>query len=446
VIDLAFIGIVTGLLGLNALFVAAEFAIVGTPRAAVEQLAGAGSARAATVARVLRDPARQDRYIATAQLGITVASLGLGMYAEPKLAGVIASELSLAGAPAWLASHALAGAVSLIALTYFHIVLGEMVPKAVALAQPQRAALWLTPLMLAVQTMTYPIVAGLNGAGNAVLRLFGIERRFGQGVRFTAEELHHMVRDAERGGMLGSSAADVIDDLIEFGRLNAREVMVPRVKVRGIEVGATLDEIIAAVADAPHARYPVYAHDLDHIVGMIHIKDIARRVRERTGLRQAEIRPIPFLPGSSTLDTVLHAMLDANAQMAVVMDEHGGTDGIVTTEDLFEEVIGDIPDPASDALPDLHVDDDGVLHAAGTLRVEELGEHLDRTLAHEEVDTVSGLVLALLGRPPRAGDRVQYGDLDFEVAEVTGHGVAECLVRIAPPRATRGDGDGRDDA
>lgn len=437
-IDLGFVGVVTGLLALNALFVAAEFAIVGVARPTIEQLAAAGSARAATVAKVLRDARRQDRFIATAQLGITLASLGLGMYAEPRLAAAIIDGLSLAGAPGWLASHAIAGAVSLVGLTYLHIVLGEMVPKAVALARPRRAVLWIAPLLLAVQTVVYPVVALLNGAGNAMLRVFGIERRFGQGLGHSAEELHHIVREAERGGMLNAEAADVIDELIEFGQLTAREVMVPRVKIQGIEVGASLEEIVDAVSCCPHARYPVYAHDLDHIVGMIHIKDIARRIREGGGLRQAEIRSIPFVPGSSTLDTVLEAMRAASAQMAVVMDEHGGTDGIVTTEDLFEEVIGDIPDFASDELPDLYVDDDEILRAAGTVRVEELGEHLGRTLEHEEVDTISGLVLALLDRPPRLGDRVHYDGVDLEVTAVSGNGVSECRVELAPPA---GEGD-----
>lgn len=428
-----FIAIVAGLLAVNALFVAAEFAIIGTPRTAVEKLAGEGSARAATVAGVLRDPARQDRYIATAQLGITVASLGLGMYGEAVLASALAEMMRDAGAPSWLASHALAGTVALIGLTYFHIVLGEMVPKAVALAQPLRAALWITPFMLAVQAATYPLVVGLNGIGNGLLGLVGIKRRFRVGGGYTPEELHHIVRDAERGGMLSHQAADVIDELIEFGELTSREIMVPRVKIRGIEVTADLGQILDAVIESPHARYPVYAHDLDHIVGMVHIKDVAKRAREQSGLRQDDIRPIPYVPGSATLDTVLEAMRVANSQMAVVMDEHGGTDGILTTEDLFEEIIGDIPDPASSAPPDLYEDEAGRLHAAGTVRVEELGEHLGRDLEHEEVDTLSGLILALLDRPPRVGDCVRYDDLELEVTAIAGHGVAQCRVRQAVP-------------
>ncbi len=435
------IAVIAVLLALNALFVAAEFAIIGAPHTVMERLAAGGSRRAAGVARIQGDPRRQDRYIATAQLGITMASLGLGMYGEERLAAWIAPRLAWEGAPAWLASHALAGAAALIVLSYLHIVIGEMVPKAVALARSERAVLWLTPTMLAAQLATYPLVAGLNGIGNAILRLFGIDRRFGGGQLYSPEELRYIVREAERGGMLRSAAADVVDELLEFGQLNAREVMVPRVRIHGIEVGAALSELTQVVTLAPHARYPVYAHDLDHIVGMIHIREIARCVREGTGIRQTDIRPIPFVPGSATLDTVLDAMSGANAQMAVVMDEHGGTDGILTTEELFEEVIGDIQDPASAALPELYIAADGSQRASGTVRIEELGDEIGRPLEHEEVDTVSGLVLSLLGRPPQVGDRVRYRGVELEVLAVTGRGVAECRVTVATDDGEDGEAE-----
>jgi CBS domain containing-hemolysin-like protein len=433
--------VIVALLALNALFVAAEFAIVGAPRTVIAQLATAGSQRAASVARIQREPRLQDRYIATAQLGITMASLGLGMYGEEKLAAWIASRLALEGAPAWVASHALAGGVALIVLTYLHIVLGEMVPKAVALARAERAVLWLTPLMLGLQIATYPLVAALNGTGNAFLRLLGVDRRFGGGQPHTPEELRYLVREAEEGGLVRSEAADVIDELLEFGDLTAREVMVPRVRIRGVEMGVSLGGLGQIVMQAPHARYPVYAHDLDHIVGMIHIREIARCVREGTSIRQTDIRPIPFIPGSATLDTVLVAMREANTQMVVVMDEHGGTDGLLTTEELFEEVIGDIQDPASDAPPELYVASDGTQRAAGTVRLDELGELLERELEHEEVDTVSGLVLALLDRPPRIGDCVQYDGVELEVLQVTGLGVGECRVTVVPSGEAAHDTD-----
>lgn len=432
--DPAAILIIAGLLALNAIFVAAEFAIVGAPRMALEKAASEGSAAAARVVSVLRDPRGQDRYIATAQLGITVASLGLGMYGEKTLADWVMTELGAAGAPSWLAAHAVAGTISVILLSYLHIVLGEMVPKGVALARADRAALWLTPIMLVIQTAVYPLVAMLNGAGNLILRMVGIERRFGAH-QYTPEELQEIVRQAQRGGTLERESASFLDELIEFSELTAREVMVPRVHLRGIEVGAGIDDLKAVVSEAPHARYPVYAHDLDHIVGMVHIKDIARRLHEGRSLAQSDIRRIPFLPGSTTLDTVLSAMRDARVQMAVVMDEHGGTDGILTTEDLFEEVVGDITDAPSDEPPEIYTGPGGRMHLAGTVRIEELGEELDRQLDHEEVDTVSGLILDLLDRPPAVGDLVTWQELEFEVTAIEGHGVAECAVRTLEPRA-----------
>jgi CBS domain containing-hemolysin-like protein len=428
--DLVAIGVVAALLALNALFVAAEFAIVGAARTAVTQLASRGSQRAKAVARIQAHPLRQDRYIATAQLGITVASLGLGMYGEAKLAVYVQSLLPLEGGPSWLASHAVAGGIALVILTYLHIVLGEMVPKALALAQPERSALWLAPIMLGVQMAIYPFVAALNGIANSILRPLGIDRRLAGGHLYSSEELSYLVREAEQGGMLRPAAADVVDELLKFGELVAREVMVPRVRIRGVEVGASLADLNQIVTLAPHARYPVYAHDLDHIVGMIHIREIARCVREGTGIRQTDIRGIPFVPGSATLDTVLEAMHRSNVQMAVVMDEHGGSDGLLTTEDLFEEVVGDIQDPTSEAPPELYVAADGSQRASGTVRIQELGEEIGWPLEHEEVDTVSGLVLSLLERPPQVGDRVRWKGVELEVLQVNGRGVGECRVAL----------------
>jgi len=214
--------------------------------------------------------------------------------------------------------------------------------------------------------------------------------------------------------------------------------MPPRVQIRGIEVGDSREAIAEVVRAAPHTRYPVYAHDLDHIVGMIHIKDLVRRMGgDSRPIRQTDVRRLPYVPGTATLDVVLEAMRKHRVQMAVVMDEHGGTDGIITTEDLFEEVIGDIQDEVSAQPPDRHAEPDGALVAAGTVRIDEVGDHFDVELEHEEVDTVSGLVLALLDRPPEVGDRVSWNGLSVEVTEIEGHGVGRCRIRrtAAPPIA-----------
>jgi CBS domain containing-hemolysin-like protein len=426
------IGIIAVLLALNALFVAAEFAVVGAPALAAHERARSGNRWAVEVARVVRDPRRQDRYIATAQLGITGASLGLGMYGEHELAGWLYEVLRETGGPAWLLSHSAAGAISVLLLSYLHIVLGEMIPKAVALADPLKAALRMAMVMRGFELLFYPIVVGLNLVGNGLLRIFGIERRFGAH-RYTAEELQDIVWESEEEGLIGSQSAQVLAELVEFGQLTAREAMIPRVQILGIETGASLAEVARVVRAAPHTRYPVYSHDLDHIVGTIHIKDLVRRLSEGRAVRQSDVRPVPYVPGSATLDTVLETLRRARSQMAVVMDEHGGTDGIITTEDLFEEVVGNIEDEVSAQPPDRHAEADGALIASGTVRVEEVGEHFELPLEHEEVDTVSGLILAQLDRPPAVGDRVSWGGLDFQVLAIEGHGVSRCRITRRPP-------------
>jgi len=242
-------------------------------------------------------------------------------------------------------------------------------------------------------------------------------------------ELQDIVWESEEEGLIGSPEASVVAELVEFSQLTAGEAITPRVQIHGIEVGSPMEDITRMVREAPHTRYPVYAHDLDHIVGMIHIKDLVRGLAEGRPVRQTDLRAIPFVPATTTLAAVLETMRANQVQMAVVMDEHGGTDGIITTEDLFEEVVGDIQDEVSAQPPDRHVEPDGSLIAAGTVRIDEVGEHFDIDLEHEEVDTVSGLVLLLLDRPPEVGDRVGWDTLDIEVIEIEGHGVARARIR-----------------
>lgn len=413
---------------LNGLFVAAEFAIVGVPRASVERRAAEGNRVARKVSMILRDPTRQDRYIATAQLGITVASLGLGMYGEHMLADWLREHLAPLGELRWFSSHVLASVLAVGVLTFFHIVVGEMVPKALALQQAERAVLWVTPLMLWIQFAVYPLVVVLNGLGNGVLRAFGIDRQEGSGEQYhTPEELQFVVRDSEAGGLLRKESAQVFQEIIELADLTAGSVMIPRVRITGIPLGATPAEVVEIVRESSYTRYPIYGENLDEIVGSIHIKDLLRRLENPAPIEAADARAVPFVPESATVDTVLGAMRQSRTQLAVVMDEHGGTAGLITVEDLFEEVVGDVEE-GSGALPQSFRGADGRLRVAGTVRLDQVGDCLGVVLEHEEVDTVSGLVLASLGRPPAVGDTAEYEDVRFEVTAVEGHGVGECVV------------------
>jgi CBS domain containing-hemolysin-like protein len=424
--------IITGLILLNGVFVAAEFAIVGAPRASIDRRAGEGNALARAVQAVLRDPRKQDRYIATAQLGITVASLGLGMYGEHVLAESIYGWMGGRGVPGWLASHTFASIAAVAILTYFHIVVGEMVPKSLALQRAETMALWITPPMLWIKNLLFPAIVALNGIGNLTLRMMGVRRQVSHAERYyTPEELRIIVQESEELGALRTESSHMLQELFEFGDLTAGQVMVPRVRILGIELGATPAEIRQLLASEPHTRYPVYEADLDHIVGMIHIKDLLRVLLHDETIAQTHARPLPLMPETAELDDVLDTMRREGTQMVVILDEHGGTAGIVTLEDLFEEVVGEIADHPLEP-PPAYPDAAGRLHVGGTMRVEEVGQQFDLDLEHEEVDSVSGLILTLLGRPAQIGDRVVYGRLDFEVTAVKGHGVDEAAVTLLP--------------
>jgi magnesium and cobalt exporter, CNNM family len=422
--------IIVVLLLVNAFFVVAEFAIVGVPRSAIDARASRGDRLAKLVRGVLDDPKLKDQYIATAQIGITVASLGLGMYGEHAVSEWILEAIGHSTWAQWLAAHGFASILAVSILTYFHIVVGEMLPKSIALQSAERVALWLTPPMLWIQTLIYPFVVTLNGIGNAILRPFGIHHEAENADQYyTPEELQLIVEESEEQGALRSESSQVLQELFEFGELTAGEVMVPRVRITGIPVGAGPVQLREILGHTPRTRYPIYEGDLDHIAGTYHIKDLLRLLLNGQSVTADGARPAPVVPETALLDAVLASMRRERAQFAVVIDEHGGTSGVVTLEDLFEEVVGEIDD-RPDARSGPHRDATGRLRVPGTMRLDELGQQFDLDLVHEDVDSVSGLILTLLGRPPRVGDAVHYDRLDLTVTAVMGHGVQEAAVSL----------------
>jgi len=412
---------------LNGLYVGAEFALLAAPRAAFEHRAAAGDRFAARILAGLTSPKRQDQYVATAQIAITLASLGLGMYGEHELATLLEPHV---GPIPLIGSAALASAIALSILTFMHIIIGEMVPKGLALQHPDKAARFFYWPMRVSLWFFYPFVILSGIATRLSLRLLGVRRQ--ENVRenvYTPDELQLIVEESHRGGALRGESGRILRELFEFGDLTAREVMVPRVRVAGLPVGATPAVVRAVVAEHRQTRYPVFEGDLDHIIGMVHVKDLLKRLLADEPIMPLDVRRIPVVPETAPLDDVLATMQRASAHLALVIDEHGGTAGIISLEDMFEEVVGDMDEDASTAPPIGHLPD-GSVKAAGTVRLDELGQQFNLDLEHEEVDSVSGLVLALLGRPPRVGDVVEYGRVRLEVTATRGRGVKEARVSL----------------
>lgn len=419
---------------INALYVAAEFALVGAPKAAIEHRAGQGDRMSLRLTRLLDSSHEQDRYIATAQIGITVASLGLGMFGEHGLADWFAPQLGWMGEYRFITAHTVASVIAVAGLTCGHIVIGEMLPKSLALQHTERAARWLYWPMRLSWVFLYPFVLMFNSIADVFLRMLGVRRSAQTDDQLhTPEELRLIVEESEEGGALREESGRLLQELFEFGDLTASQVMVPRVRVVGVPVGATPDDIRTLLLTRMHTRYPVYAGDLDHIVGMLHVKDLLRRIITNDSISAADVRAIPVVPETAPLDDVLTVMQRANAHLAVVIDEHGGTAGTISIEDLSEEVVGEISEDATD-IPSFVEESPNVWRVAGTARLDEVGQRYDLDLEHDDVDSVSGLVLAVLGRPPVVGDVVEFEQVRFEVLALAGRGVREARVSVISHR------------
>jgi CBS domain containing-hemolysin-like protein len=427
------------LLLLNAFYVAAEFAVVGAPKAAIEHRASDGDSLAMRLKELIQSSREQDRYFATAQFGITIASLGLGMFGEHSLAEYLAPKLHWLDEYGLVAAHTVASVIAISFLTCAHIVIGEMLPKSIALQHTEKTARWLYWPMKISWFATFPLVWTFNRAGEIAVRLLGVRRTaHSEDSLHTADELRMIVEESEEGGALRAESGRLLGELFEFGDLTASQVMVPRVRVVGVPLGATPAELRALLLTRLYTRYPVYESDLDHIVGMLHVKDLLRRILANEPVSMTDIRSMPVVPETARLDDVLAVMQRANAHMAVVIDEHGGTAGTVSIEDLSEEVVGEITEDASE-VPSLLEESRGVWRVAGTARIDEVGQKYDLELEHEDVDSVSGLVLARLGRPPVVGDVIEFEQLRFEVLSLAGRGVREARVSVISHTNEKGD-------
>ncbi|HYC33928.1 MAG TPA: hemolysin family protein [Gemmatimonadales bacterium] len=426
----------------NAFFVAAEFALVGARRTRLDEMAKAGDGKARLARRAVQS---LDRYISSTQLGITLASLGLGWIGEPALAHVVEGAFRwLPAAAAVVATHATASIVAFIIITVLHIILGELVPKAMALLYPEEVSGWVAaPLMGFSWVMALPI-ALLNGTANRLLRLLHINPP-GENERLhSPEEIRILVEQSTEGGSLMQEDARLLEGVFEFSEKTAQEVMTPRTQIVAIEAQRTVEEAADEVAVAGRSRYPVYTDSLDEIVGVVHAKDILGALRSRAGQPvRSVMRPPLFVPGTREVEDVLADMKRLKTHLAVVLDEYGGTAGLVTMEDLLEEIVGPIYDeydPQDKAAPP-----DGAPRLDGAMPITAFNAEYDESLDDTDYTTIGGYVFGQLGRLPRVGDRVTAGTHNLEVLEMDGRRVQSLRLHSPPAEApVAGREDGRD--
>jgi putative hemolysin len=407
----------------NAFFVAAEYALVTARRTRLLELAQQGSRRARIALRIMDSPVR---FIGTVQLGITAFSIGLGAVGEPIVEHWL--DEPLATGVAFGIAYAL--------VTYLHVTLGELVPKAVALTKNEPTALWVALPVEAVFLVSYPVVWFLQESANAFTRLFGIEPAPAGVVAHTEEDIRHIVAAAEETGVIEEREEEMVYKVFDFADKEVHEVMVPRPEVVAISIDLPPQECLAAVIDSPYTRYPVYRGSLDDIVGILHVRDLFSALWD-VGMENVEleslVRDAFVVPETKDLAAMLAEFRRQNQHMALVVDEYGSFEGIVTLEDLIEEIVGEIEDEYD--LPDESIErlEDGRVRIHGTFPIDDFNEQFAQELPLEDYHTLAGFVFGQLGRAAEKGDEVVHDGLRFEVIEVDGPRIERLEVEFETP-------------
>ena len=419
------------LIAANAFFVAAEFALVAARRTRIEAMIRRGDRKAKTVQKALQDLYRQ---LSAAQLGITVASILLGYVAEDTVAHLFREWF--AALPPALSSLTRGGVASVVAvavISFLHVVFGEQAPKAWAITYPEGTSRWVAAPLILFSWITRPFTDLLNWSANGIVRLLGIKSTNPEHDRVhSPEEIRMLVQQSRKTGGLGAADARMLEGVFEFSEKHARDVMTPRTDMVALPAGLTLAEAADAVAAAGRSRYPVYGESLDDIVGTVHAKDILRGLRAGTAATMKDIaRPAFFVPGTREVEDVLTDMKRQKVHLAIVLDEFGGTAGLVTMEDLLEEIVGPIYDeydrPAAPA-PRGAGGAGGTPVIAGGTEIRDVNRQFGLNLDDADYTTIGGLLFGTLGRLPKVGDRVTVSGAAFEIVEMDGRRVGKARV------------------
>jgi len=413
----------------SGLFVAVEFSLIAADRSKLEALATEGRWPARSAVRALK---RLSFHLSGAQLGITITSLVLGFLAEPIIGRLIDPTVErVTGSP----GSTISIVIALLAATVFQMVVGELVPKNIAISHPEGVAQALSPVATVVHGALAPVIYLFNGSANWMIGLVGIEPREEMETHRSIEELAHLIRTSGDSGALDPESHNLLTRTLRFGTKTAADALTPRVHVAAVEVRSTVSNLAALVAESQHSFYPVYEGDLDHIRGIATITGIFETpVNQRSQVEVGHIMRQPlFVPETRDLVDILDDLRAADLPIAVVIDEHGGTAGILTLEDVLEELVGEIDDEHDDAQPLTQGVADGVHLLAGTLHLDEVADLSGLQLPSGDYETIAGFVLEQLGRIPSAGDLLSHDGWWIEVAEMDGLRVASLQVQAPAP-------------
>lgn len=425
------------LVALNGFFVGVEFAVVTSRRARIEVLAGADSPSANILKSWLESPAARDRLIAAAQLGITIVSLALGAVGENTFEALMAPlfhNLELPVNMQYLAPFiaALPLILALLIVTSLHVVLGEQVPKVAALHAPERFALLYARPMRVFNVIFKWFIDILDWATRQILRLIGLHMTVEHLTVYSVDELRNILDESEYGGIIMTPERDMLNAVFDLNHLLVRQVMVPRTEIIAVEVDTTLDDIITLVTRSTYTKLPVYEDSLDQILGIVHVKEVLKKKLSpdcESCVARDLTREAIFVPETTSVSQLLQQFRERRQHVAIVLDEYGGTAGLVTLEDLLEVIVGEVSDPFDSPTPAIQTLSDGSAVIGGLALIEDVNETLELELRDPYYDTIAGYMLGRLGRMARAGDVVEDGGVRIKVESMDGMRIARLSLK-----------------
>lgn len=416
------------LVALNGFFVAAEFALVKVRPTQIEPYAQEGQRRAKIARHMVQ---HLDAYLSATQLGITLASLALGWIGEPAFAWIIEPVVRPFAGDNPALIHSIALSASFLVITILHIVLGELAPKSVAIRKAEGTTLAVALPLYVFYKVTYPAIWLLNHTANYLLRVVGIAPVSEGEIAHDEEELRLLLASSHASAV-SKHTRELLDNIFELKHRVARQIMIPRQDVIYLSTTRTMADNMRTARRSGHTRFPLCDGDLDHVVGLIHIKDLFRRERPVSTLREVA-REIAFVPETLELDRLLKRMRTERFHLAAVIDEYGGISGVVTLEDVIEEIVGQIQDEFDVENPEIRSEEDGVYLVSGGMLIEDLEDELDIELSDRDEDTIGGVVLSELGRTPAVGDRVPLGPVLLEVLDVDNNRIKDLRLTLLKP-------------
>lgn len=442
---LVILAVVAFLIGVTGLYVAAEFSAVSARRPRLAHLADEGNSLARYLLTVVESPATLDTYIATCQLGITLASLVLGYYGQAQILSLLAPQIAKFDANTQVLVKSVTAAFILIFLTIFQVVLGELLPKNLALLYPEQVAISSAPAMRWSAAIFRPLIWFFNGSGQFLLRLMGRTVAGEHAHLHSPEEILMLIEESEAGGVLDPEERRLLVNTLQLRKLTSRKVMIPRNYMLTAPVDSSCDELFDLLATSPYSRLPLYEETVDAIVGVIHLKDLIQVIFEREqGLNDGKdalprhfMHPVIHVPDSAPVEEVMTEMQRSRVNLAIVINEYGGTAGMITFEDLVEEIFGEFQDEFDVENPPLELRPNNRARVRGDLLLEDLNTALDVHLPTTEVDTIGGLVVATLGHIPRPGDVVLIEELPLRVDRVVGNSPVAISFPVTAEQAAR---------